>query len=1056
MIRKKTIFKSFILFVLLHSSVFSQKIELDNFDTAKGWKVITSDDVTLDIAEADGIQGKCLKFDYNFIKGTGYGGIQKVMPINLPENYQFSFYIKATSPENNLEFKLLDKSGDNVWWDIKRNFEFPEKWEKIIIKKRQIKFAWGPAEDKNLKSPDKIEFTISSSVGGKGTVYLDNLQFEKLPIVNLNPPQPSISASSSTGKFKIANVLDKNEDRYWKSNDKEHQEIILDLKSRREIGGITIYWAEHDFAKALDVYTADNLQNWELAYSIKKCSGGKSFIRLDGPETNYIKIVLLKSERGKGYIIKYIKIENVDFSEDINDFIINIAREYPRGFFPRYFYREASYWTVVGTAGDVKESLINEEGMVEVDKGKFSIEPFIYCNNNFISWNDVNIRQALEENYLPIPTVNWENNGLELNIKAFAEGKPNKSSSLYLYYELKNNSSENKNGTLFITLRPFQVNPYYQDLNMKGGVSKINSIQFINDRIEIDDSEVLPVTQWDNFGTAEFDEGGVVHFISKNEMPVSNSSDDHTGLASGVLSYSFNLKKNQKKTVILSVPYYPGNKDAKAEKITELVVKKKLDSVTNFWNEKVNHVKFNLPHSADKLINTVRSNLAYILINKDKYGIQPGSRSYERSWIRDGALTSAALLRFGIQKEVRDFIEWYKNYLYPSGKVPCVIDSRGPDPTDENDSNGEFIYLIYQYFKFTKDTTFLRNNFNYVQSAVSYINSMIKKGSTNKYRNGNDSLKAFYGLVPESISHEGYSAHPEHSYWDDFFVLLGLKDAAKMASILGKDSLAAKYQNTTEIFRTNFYNSIKHTVKMHNIDYIPGSVELGDYDPTSTSIAVYPCGELNYLPAYLLKNTFDKYYNFFTGRKNNLKEWKNFTPYEVRIISTFLLLDEVDRAHELAEFFINYQRPAAWNQWAEVVWKDYRFPGFIGDMPHTWVGSDFISAVRNMFVYEDEFDSSLVICAGLYSDWINSPKGISINNLPTYYGNLSYSIVRDKSNYNVSVTGSCNIPSKKLIIKNFNNGKPPKNVYVNGNKISKFNSRQITVDKFPAEIIISY
>ena len=36
----------------------------------------------------------------------------------------------------------------------------------------------------------------------------------------------------------------------------------------------------------------------------------------------------------------------------------------------------------------------------------------------------------------------------------------------------------------------------------------------------------------------------------------------------------------------------------------------------------------------------------------------------------------------------------------------------------------------------------------------------------------------FYGLLPPSISHEGYSAKPMHSYWDDFWALQGLRDAA--------------------------------------------------------------------------------------------------------------------------------------------------------------------------------------------------------------------------------------------------------------------------------------
>ena len=45
--------------------------------------------------------------------------------------------------------------------------------------------------------------------------------------------------------------------------------------------------------------------------------------------------------------------------------------------FPRYFNEEGTFWTIVGVNNDTKEALMNEDGMVEVDKKHFSIEPFL-------------------------------------------------------------------------------------------------------------------------------------------------------------------------------------------------------------------------------------------------------------------------------------------------------------------------------------------------------------------------------------------------------------------------------------------------------------------------------------------------------------------------------------------------------------------------------------------------------------------------------------------------------------------------------------------------------
>jgi len=38
--------------------------------------------------------------------------------------------------------------------------------------------------------------------------------------------------------------------------------------------------------------------------------------------------------------------------------------------------------------------------------------------------------------------------------------------------------------------------------------------------------------------------------------------------------------------------------------------------------------------------------------------------------------------------------------------------------------------------------------------------------------------------------------------------------------------------------------------------------------------------------------------------------------------------------------------PSGWRHWAEVVWSESWAPEYIGDMPHTWIGAEFFTAVR--------------------------------------------------------------------------------------------------------------
>ncbi len=125
----------------------------------------------------------------------------------------------------------------------------------------------------------------------------------------------------------------------------------------------------------------------------------------------------------------------------------------------------------------------------------------------------------------------------------------------------------------------------------------------------------------------------------------------------------------------------------------------------------------------------------------------------------------------------------------------------------------------------------------------------------------------FEGLLTESISHEGYSAKPMHSYWDDFFGVRGLEDAAELAGVSGLSDRQKELQGQAASFRHDLAASIARSMSEHHIDYIPGSAELGDFDATSTAIAVSPLELTSLLPPDALRATFDRYLSEFRARR---------------------------------------------------------------------------------------------------------------------------------------------------------------------------------------------
>jgi hypothetical protein len=1049
-----------ILLLITAASLAGQERILDSFENGDGWNPVKADGVNTGISVDKGWNGNAIRFDYDFTKGTGYGGLQKWFPIDLPENFEFTFYIKATSPANNFEIKFIDSSGNNVWWVNNRNYSFPGEWKKIRIRKRHISFAWGPTDDRDLKRIDRIEFTIASFVGGKGTLWIDDLRFEPLPPERQSYPTPCVTATSSLKSHPPDRMIDNLPDTYWQGKGNRDQEVIVDFTTKREFGVLHIDWMKDRFAKQFDISFSDDATNWEKVYTVQSNQGAVSFIRLTEAETRFLKISLPATGEKEGPAISGLEFPDIRNSLTTNDFLKYAAQHSPVGDYPRYFYGQASYWTVTGVNNDVREALINEDGMVEVDKARFSIEPMIKTGDSLYNWSNVKAEQTMGlsadgRQFEMLPTVTWNCGNLKFTTHTTAFGEANKSSRLAIRYSFENRSDQPVDFNLFLLIRPFQVNPYYQFLNLTGGAGRIQSIHDMNGRIvAVDNKIICPQQKYDAFGVCGFDEANPVDLIRKGIVPLSKTLDDENGLANGIMKYDFHLGPHQSDGFFLTVPFYEGTM-AEATCYDENTPAE-CNKAVDFWNKKTGHIQFNLPASADRIVNTYRANLAYILINRDKAGIQPGSRSYERSWIRDGALTSSALLKSGIVDEVKDFINWYTSHQYENGKVPCVVDFRGPDPVPENDSHGEMIYLIREYFNFTKDTAFLREKNENVIRAVNYIQSLIAQRSTDHYKYGNDSLRAIYGLVPESISHEGYSAKPMHSYWDDFFIMKGLKDAVEIQKILGEKDQYMRMKGICDTFRINLYSSLQLAMKNKGIDYIPGCAELGDFDATSTTIALTPCNELNNLPKPQVYNTFDRYFQNFRERRDGEINWVNYTPYENRLTGSFIMLDQPDRAHELIEFFLDCRRPLGWDQWPEVVWKDYRTPQFIGDMPHTWVGSDFINAIRNMFVYEDEADQSLVLASALYQDWIDTPGGMSVENLPTYYGEISYAVKKEENRYRFSLYGDVKIPARGICIRNFNGSKLPAKVVINGHDTGDFNNREIRIHVFPADVDIYY
>ena len=1037
-----------ILFALLQAAAPGSPVLVDGFERIDRWSAHPADGVELSLASDRGRAGRALRMDFSFTSGGGYAIARRATAIPLPSNYAFSFWIKGEAPPNTLEFKLVDRSGENVWWYTERDRVFDGAWHRITIRRRQITFAWGPRGGGTPDTVAAIEFVVTAGRGGgAGRVWLDDLTLTSLPDLGPYDLAPRVTATSARPGRPPAALLDGDTTTSWEPANPRAM-VTVDFLRTREYGGATLIWSRDRGAPAFVARISDDARSWREVARRSAGSRERDYLYLPDTESRYFRLELLGAGGATGTGMRELRIEPLEWSASRNAFFTAVAADAEPGAYPRYFRGERADWTVVGVDGAMEEALINEDGAVEAGSAGFSAEPFFLpAGGKLISWHDVRRTASLEQSRLPLPSVEWHTGELGLRVTTFAVGTA-AGSSVIARYQLRNRGSTRLRGTLYVAIRPFQVNPPWQFLGTPGGFARIDSLRWDGRRVLVNsDRAVIPVSQAARFGAATFDAGDIVSFLRRGVLPPGTAVRDSFGAASGALAWPVTLVPGDSATMAIEIPLGRGRASRMGAPGRADLASALAGAIAG-WTTTVDRAGISLPAAGAHVARSIASTIGYILVNRDGPALQPGSRSYERSWIRDGALTGAALLRFGHAEAVREFIRWYAGFQYPSGKIPCCVDRRGADPVPEHDSHGEFIYLVMEYFRHTGDRPFLQQLWPRVRAAVGYIDSLRQSRRTPEYRTADQ--RVFFGLLPPSISHEGYSAKPMHSYWDDFFALRGLKDAAAMAGALGLGQESSRIATIRDEFSGDLYASIAEAMRRHAIDFIPGAADLGDFDATSTTIAVSPGGELGRLPQAALERTFERYWRQVAARRDSANKWDAYTPYELRTVGTLLRLGQKQRALDLLDGFMKDQTPPEWNQWPEVVWREPRAPRFIGDMPHTWVGSDFLRSVADLFVYERETDSTLVLGAGIPDAWL-ADSGLSVRDLSTWWGLLSYTAQRHDNAVAVTIDGGLRIPSGGILVEPPGSGRVVR-ATVDGREVALLPDGGVRLRSVPARV----
>ncbi|MDR4492916.1 MAG: discoidin domain-containing protein [Nitrospirales bacterium] len=906
--------------------------------------------------------------------------------------------------------KLIDKSGLNVWWKRFSDYEFPDDWETIRLRRNDISFAWGPIQDHTLKTIAKIEFVVVGATGDKASVEFDSLEIRPLPEVPVVLP-PVVAKVDGVS---VSAIVDGNPKTVWIIE--KRTAFTFDLGYSRELGGLILRWVDGQVPEAMELALSEDGTEWTVTDSKQyigppSTAGITAYLRMPNAFGRYVRLSVTPAS-GRRAGLMDATIESQEFGKDDNRFLLFLAGEVQKGSYPRSFFGEQVYWTVVGVPQGGRTAMLSEDGAIEPGPGAFSIEPFVIEGGSVLSWADGEHHHSLMDDYLPLPRVRRSHEGLSLDIRAhrppISAGRKGEQDGddrdVVTRYRLMNTGTIRRNLTLALAVRPMQVNPHTQTLNLMGGASRIERIGWDGAAFQVNDIWIVhPGEKPDDVSLTDFERAGFPHVHNAVTRTDAQSIETSGGFASGAMFFHVDLEPGDIRDV--TVVTVLGDGSERAPNLNREAIDAAEKAAADEWREVLNQVDISGPHVSMPVLHALKTALAHMLITREGPSLRPGPRSYARSWIRDGAMMSESFLRLGHNKPAIDFARWYAPYQFSSGKVPCCVDKRGADPVVENDSHGELIFLIAEIYRYIGDRAFAEAMWPYADKAAAVLDELRRSERT--ARNTQGDRVALYGLLPPSISHEGYSDQPAYSFWDNFWGLKGLRDAGFVADELGRTHRAAEIRANATEFAGDIGASVRLLGK--ELGHVPGAADRKDFDPTSTTIALSPTGAARALPRELLMATFEKAWSEFVMRRDGHKAWKVYTPYEFRQVSALVRLGELERAHAQLDFYMKDRRPIAWNQWSEVISRDERDPHFIGDLPHTWVGSDFIRAVLDLFVYTNAETGSLVIGAGLPRSWLQD-EGIRVRGLKSPYGEVSYTAREEDGKVFINLIGSIRPP----------------------------------------------
>ncbi|HEX6513924.1 MAG TPA: hypothetical protein VF157_16590, partial [Chloroflexota bacterium] len=564
---------------------------------------------------------------------------------------------------------------------------------------------------------------------------------------------------------------------------------------------------------------------------------------------------------------------------------------------------------------------------------------------------------GLADAHLPLVSFGWPADQVRVETLLWQD-----SGSAQWQVRLRN-SGPARDVSLWVAVRAYQVQP---------GVAPIFSIVTSGSTVVANGHPVLAAGDAPSRVVASTGALGDVSVPSgAAHASGAQAAEDGAGLASLALVYDLHLDASAERTLSFAAPIGVGSP----------TVLRDPSPTEARWRELLRPDSIQLPDR--RVTDAYYASLAYILMSNDGGALHPGPLLHDAFWYRDSAYMLAALERGGLLGHARDLLPALDRFQAPDGELPANVSThrqighrRG---APEWDSQGEGIHALVEYFRFSGDATWLRGQWRAIDRAAAWLESLVQPD----------------GLLPPGLSAEDLGPGPGQPYqrhfWDDFWGVIGLRDAAFAAGQLGnadrQDQLNAE---SSKLLQATMAAGQPGLAREGIFPNGPTSTET-PADARSTSPAEWP-GQL--LEPDFARAQFQAYFDRFVKPYGGAfrHENNNFWPFGgLEIAHGSLFAGLPDQTNAILDWQLDH--PTARGVWAwgdEVSQDGGELRG--GDMPHGWTAAEYVALVRDMLLYES--GDSLQLAAGIRATWLADSQTVAVDRLPSWFGEVSYSLRR--------------------------------------------------------------